>query len=1028
MKTAYTIENYGRKPVFASFLPGIAGIHGIPIWCYYVNRGQGVASFGVENKDHAIMEFEPAHKAYQNVKRTGFRTFLRCNGQTQEAFLEEEHPHRMQIGMNTLKMEEELPELQLKVCVDYCILPEEPAGALVRQVTIENTASEHASIELLDGMPQVIPYGVSMEHTKNMIQTSKAWMQVEQVQKNVPYFRVRASMDDTADVTMIEGGNFGIGFAEDGTRLESVTDPETVFGYDNSLGRAVVFAQGGIREVETQTRSDANLVPCCMFTRTMEIASGQSESIYELIGQVKNQKILQEFLESHELNGAYVAEKQERCEELVQELTKDMQTHTGNEDFDAYCAYTYMDNLLRGGYPIPLGHSKIFHVYSRKHGDLERDYNYFSMLPEYYSQGNGNFRDVNQNRRLEPFFAPFVGRKNIQTFYSLIQLDGYNPLGVEMTSYTVAKEHADMILSDLPEEKKQEVLALVTKPFTPGKLWELLPDRALFDSLIDFAQETVNGNFLEGYWSDHWDYNLDLIEEYLAVFPEKEKEMLTEKTYTFFLSQININPRVRRYVLTERGVRQYHALNEASKRDTQEKLVRAQFGRGAVIYTTLLEKLILLCATKFATLDPYGMGIEMEGGKPGWYDALNGLPGIFGSSMAETYELYRLLTYTIQALQKLNQPVQILKELGTFCDELQLINRLENDAIAKQQQVLSFWNHINDAKEIYREKTYQGVSGETVTYQSGQLIQMLRGWKDTVEAGIVKAKEYGKGICPTYFSYEIRRYEQTQEGIIPLEFAVQVLPHFLEGPTRYLKLNRSQKEKKALAAAVKNSDLYDTGLSMYKVNASLQNASYELGRARAFTPGWLENESIWLHMEYKYLLELLHAQLYEEFAEDFHHAAIPFLDEQQYGRSIWENSSFIASSQNPNRRLAGKGFVARLSGSTVEFMSMWKTMMFGRRPFTYVDGVLHLTFTPVIPAYLIGSDLEISAMFLGKTNVIYHLDGQHNFYPGAYETGEIVTIYRNGSRMHGSGSIKGDAARMIRDGMAETIHITIKNN
>ena len=76
MKQIYTIENYGTKPVFASFLPGIAGLHGIPIWCYYVNRGQGVASFGVENKDHAIMEFEPAHKAYQNVKRTGFRTFF----------------------------------------------------------------------------------------------------------------------------------------------------------------------------------------------------------------------------------------------------------------------------------------------------------------------------------------------------------------------------------------------------------------------------------------------------------------------------------------------------------------------------------------------------------------------------------------------------------------------------------------------------------------------------------------------------------------------------------------------------------------------------------------------------------------------------------------------------------------------------------------------------------------------------------------------------------------------------------------
>lgn len=86
-----------------------------------------------------------------------------------------------------------------------------------------------------------------------------------------------------------------------------------------------------------------------------------------------------------------------------------------------------MDNVLRGGYPMQLGNNKIFYVYSRKHGDLERDYNYFSMLPEFYSQGNGNFRDVNQNRRCDTFFAPFVGRKNIQEFYSLIQLDGYNP-------------------------------------------------------------------------------------------------------------------------------------------------------------------------------------------------------------------------------------------------------------------------------------------------------------------------------------------------------------------------------------------------------------------------------------------------------------------------------------------------------------------------------------------------------------------------------------------------------------------------
>lgn len=133
---------------------------------------------------------------------------------------------------------------------------------------------------------------------------------------------------------------------------------------------------------------------------------------------------------------------------------------------------------------------------------------------------------------------------------------------------------------------------------------------------------------------------------------------------------------------------------------------------------------------------------------------------------------------------------------------------------------------------------------------------------------------------------------------------------------RYLKLPVEQGEKRALYEAVKESDLYDGELSMYKVNASLADSSFELGRARAFTPGWLENESIWLHMEYKYLLELLRSGLYEEFFADFKKAAIPFQNPETYGRSIYENSSFIASSRNPNPSCRGRGFVARLSGST----------------------------------------------------------------------------------------------------------------
>ena len=52
-------------------------------------------------------------------------------------------------------------------------------------------------------------------------------------------------------------------------------------------------------------------------------------------------------------------------------------------------------------------------------GDPERDYNFFSIAAEYYSQGNGNFRDVSQNRRNDVFFNKDVGDFNVKTFFSL---------------------------------------------------------------------------------------------------------------------------------------------------------------------------------------------------------------------------------------------------------------------------------------------------------------------------------------------------------------------------------------------------------------------------------------------------------------------------------------------------------------------------------------------------------------------------------------------------------------------------------
>lgn len=688
----FQLPQYGRQAPFASFLPGIAGVKGIPLWCYYVNRGQGVVSFGTSDKDQAIMEFLPAHRAYASVEQTGFRTFLRRDGCFAELFRREEACD-MSIGMNTLQIEETDPENGLRAEVCYFVLPEERLGALVRRVRITNTGTQSCRMEVLDGMPELVPYGVDDAALKQMVQTIKASMQVEDVAARRPYYRVRASQKDTAQVSEVAGGNFALGFAEDGALLPFVADIRAVFSYDTALKRPLVFWEQGCAGVLAQEQNASNLFPGAFFVLERTLQPGESLLFTEVFGHAESKACLDAFLKAAH-NSAYFDAKLARARALTDRLTDCIETSTGNGTFDAYSRYTYMDNVLRGGQPVLLGKDKVFSVYSRRHGDLERDYNYFSMLPEFYTQGNGSFRDVVQNRRSDTFFSPFVGRESLHAFYSLIQLDGYNPLSVEMKTCSLPAGKAAELLQPFGDDAYAALRKLLDAPFTPGQLYAALlehmdntPTERLFGQIMGASQTKLNASFGEGYWTDHWTYNLDLIEEYLAVFPEQERDLLYEPAYPYFISQVCVAPRAKRYAETANGVRQYNALDESTRRTPEEPYLCDADGRP--VRDTLFCKLTLLCAVKFASLDPYGMGLEMEGGKPGWYDALNGLPALLGSSVCETCELARMLDYVIDALNRNPGEIALLTEVAALLEALCSANVAYREEIQTQK---SFWH------------------------------------------------------------------------------------------------------------------------------------------------------------------------------------------------------------------------------------------------------------------------------------------------------------------------------------------------
>ena len=105
----FVIRDYSNQRPFASFLPGIAGAMGIPLWAFYVNRGQAITSFGIADKDNPLMEFQPANKAYQTTPYTGFRSFIKLRKKKNFIFYEPFAPwnqdisRKMFIGMNELE-------------------------------------------------------------------------------------------------------------------------------------------------------------------------------------------------------------------------------------------------------------------------------------------------------------------------------------------------------------------------------------------------------------------------------------------------------------------------------------------------------------------------------------------------------------------------------------------------------------------------------------------------------------------------------------------------------------------------------------------------------------------------------------------------------------------------------------------------------------------------------------------------------------------------------------------------------------
>jgi len=1074
----FLMRSFDKFKPMSSFLPGVGGVWGVPMWTFYVNRGQAVATFGVKNKGGGILLFQTADKAYQATPYLGFRTLLkgkRASGETFEAqpFMPASDaaaasPARrdMYIGNNELEIEESDPTTGVRTNVLYFNAPNQEFPALVRRVTFTNEGSDAVELDVVDGLAKLEPEGGldKLGADKQIItigRTLEGWMHVYNYNKDdrtTPFFHFVTAPADTADVALIKDGHFAAAFVEDDANIQSdgghtllpiICDQQTVFGTDTTLAVPRNFFSNAthpngapLSELLKSPQSTTSRTPSAFAAASLRLEPGEAKTLTVVFGHAPDvDTFVHTYVPKVKAKG-YVSRKYSEAKALATTLTERVSMSSAAPLLDAYTKQNFLDNLLRGGMPIQIGdakapNAKIFHAFSRIHGDLERDYNNFVIDQSYWSQGPGNFRDVNQNRRCDVLQLPATHDFNVRQFLSYVQADGYSQLTVATALFKIRSaakvEAITATLGGGPALKK-----ILAAPFRPGQLFNDLatagidvsmPRDEMLELVTRDAEQVPAGQYpltQNGFWTDHFTYHLDLVTNFLAVFPDEKEAMLYDsQPIRFFLSPGRCVNRTEKNMLVAPGkVRQFDAVLNATSKVTQLNMILAdpqyvgdsdgagamwqRTAKGDVMKVSIIAKLVILAMNKFAIMDPLGMGVEMEAGKPGWNDAMNGLPALFGSEMPSAYELHEITRFVGTTVDEIGRAVSLPEELSKLM--VSIGAELASLAGDSSYTDFTYWDRVHDALEEYRVSTDATFTGKFVEWDASKLGMssgLFKGMLARMDAGVERALDFSQrggqvvkssGVAPTYFRFTVTNYEligKTSARGLPLVkvggFEPAVLPLFLEGPTRQLKILTKMDEKQAVYQAVATSDLKDVKLDMYKVSASLADQPLEIGRMKAFDAGWLENESVWLHMSYKWYLELLRAGLYEEFYREIKTGVVSFMDPKVLARSPLEAASFIVSSAFPDESLHGSGFLARLSGSTAEFLSMWNHMMVGATPFTLdASAKLQLSLSPVISSWLWKKDGTVTFRFLGAVEVTYVLASKKNSWDAAVKSYELT--------------------------------------
>ncbi len=857
----YCIENYDHmQPFFISLASDT------DLWMYISSTGG--LTCGRRNPEQVLFPYYTDDKITENYEQTGPKTILRVQTAQGTKLWEPFSSHQMDtyhiirsiaksVTGNRLIFIEK--NIDLGITFSYEWAPATHLG-WVRTAHLSNETDTPITVEVLDGLQNVMPSGVE-RITQNTFSTLvDGYKRTEHVGNGMVLFRMEAILVDRAEpseslrcntVYTLFPNNNSLPFREG----MGVGCPIT---YLCSSAQLDTFRRGGTIQPEAESKGVRGAI-FAHFTITIPVkdmfqpltSELQWHFICDVMQDAVSVRRSMAFMQQPDAVAQLQSALQTTTANLRQIVAQnDGVQSTADEANDARHFANTLFNTMRGGfycdnYQIS-GPAFAQHIRTFNRALADKHHTFLTNLPESISHAELDQavqdRQDHQLHRLFMEYLPLTFSRrhgDPSRPWNLFDIRVKDEQDRHIISYQGNWRDIFQNWEALSLSYPDYVNSIIAKFLNATTADGYNPYKVTSEGIDWEVIEPENPWSNIGYWGDHQIiYLCRLLELSHQHNPQALRDMLGMREFAFAA----VPYRFRSYADIVRDPKNTITFDQLahdrifSLLSTYGQDARLLMGAdNQPLLVTFTEKILITLLTKLSNFIPEA-GIWMNTLRPEWNDANNALVGN-GASMVTLYYMRRFVAFLIDLYQAEDTTYALSEEVVLFLRNIltAMVNHIlstnsesdltsNSEAVQQRSDLIvftdqtrrSFTDQVGRAGETYRNAVYAGHSGKKVEMDASLICQFLNMTLDFIDQSIdVNQREDG-----LYHAYNLVKFDK---GTI----AISHLYEMLEGQVAVLSSRRLNAEQAAdLLDAMRQSALYREDQRSYMLYPARKRASF----------------------------------------------------------------------------------------------------------------------------------------------------------------------------------------------------------